>query len=406
MSSLCPNCRIILVEADSNSLSNLDTAVHTADSLGAEQISMSFGGYGGPLPGLWSFPGVASLGAAGDSGYHGDWNDIEPGSMPGVTAVGGSSLTNSNDDARGFDESAWSLNTSTGEGTGSGCNLYDSKPAWQTDTGCSGRAWKDFSADADPYTGLNIYDAGNGGWLLMGGTSLATPLSAAYEAITAVDGTTPQWAYTDSGLLNDIVSGSSGTCTTEPSYICNAGPGYDGPTGNGSISGDIATGAPGIGGSYAPLSEPGVVELGGGVYPNGLDTNYYWEYGPTTAYGHQTSPQDIGTGPALAGVQDVVGSLTPGSTYHFRLVAQNAAGTAYGYDYTFLHSRRHRERPRQHRPPDGLRHTRAGTEPHRDPGELERVHPRQLPVAAGPDRVRPVHRRRRGDRERLHAHRR
>ena len=336
VSSLCPNCRIILVEADSAYLSDLHAAVQTAHNLGANQISMSFGApIGGPLGGTWSFPGAASLAAAGDYGYQGDGNDTQPGSLPDVTAVGGSSLTNPNHDTRGFDESAWSLDTSTGDGTGSGCNLYEQKPTWQADTGCPGRAWNDFSADADPDTGLEVYDAGNGGWILVGGTSLATPLSAAFEAVTAVDGTTPEWSYSDRRLLNDIVSGSSGTCTTEPSYICNAGPGYDGPTGNGSISGDVAAGGPGIGGSYAAASEPGVVELAGGVYPNGVDTSYYWEYGPTTAYGQHTTPQDIGTGPALAGVQDIVGNLTPGTSYHFRLVAENADGTAYGYDYTF-----------------------------------------------------------------------
>ena len=71
-------------------------------------------------------------------------------------------------------------------------------------------------------TGLKIYDSGNGGWLLMGGTSLATPLIAAYYAITGLSATTPQWAYTSSALLNDPASGSNGSCAQSIFYICNA----------------------------------------------------------------------------------------------------------------------------------------------------------------------------------------
>ena len=54
-----------------------------------------------------------------------------------------------------------------------------------------GRAYADVSADADPNTGLAIYDSGQGGWLLVGGTSLAAPLIAAYEAVTGIDAVEP-----------------------------------------------------------------------------------------------------------------------------------------------------------------------------------------------------------------------
>ncbi|HET8978256.1 MAG TPA: hypothetical protein VFN87_08860 [Solirubrobacteraceae bacterium] len=333
VSSLCPNCHLLLVQANSASWSDLEAAVQTANALGAKQISMSFGADGSPLSGTWTFPGVASLAAGGDYGYQGDWNDTVPATNPGVTAVGGTSLSVSAQSARGIAESTWSLNG--GSGTGSGCDLYESKPSWQTDTGCTGRAWNDVSADADPNSGLNIYDTGDGGWEFVGGTSLATPLTAAYEAITAVNGTSPRWAYSDSARLNDIVSGSSGTCTTEPAYVCNAGPGYDGPTGNGSISGAVVAGGPGIGGSWVQSTEPGAAEVAGGVYPNGLDTSYWWEYGTTTAYGQQTTAQDIGSGASIVSIQDVINSLTPGTTYHFRLVAANSDGTSYGPDATF-----------------------------------------------------------------------
>src|SRR5207342_1372145 len=130
---------------------------------------------------------------------------------------------------------AWAL--SEGWNGGSGCDVNEPKPSYQTDTGCTGRSWADLSADADPYTGLTVYDSGNGGWMQVGGTSLATPLIAAYEAVTGINGTSPQWAYADSALLNDPITGSTGSCAAAIAYICNAGTGYDGPTGVGSISG-------------------------------------------------------------------------------------------------------------------------------------------------------------------------
>ena len=145
-----------------------------------------------------------------------------------------------------------------------------------------------------------IYDSEIGGWWQFGGTSLATPLIAAYEAITGVDDTTPQWAYTDSALLtNDPTTGSSGTCASNILFICNAGPGYDGPTGIGSISGAVVAGAPeiggpsfgyGVGNTYTDGVGATTATLSGGVYPNGLDTTYYWQYGPTTSTARRLSP--------------------------------------------------------------------------------------------------------------------
>ena len=137
-----------------------------------------------------------------------------------------------------------------GWGAGSGCDLNEQRPTVRARCGLHRtRGEPDLlGRDADPDTGLIIYDSASGGWLQYGGTSLATPLIAAYEAITGVDGTTPQWAYTDSALLNDPTTGWSGDCGQPILYICDAAVGYDGPTGIGSISGAVTPGAPGIGG--------------------------------------------------------------------------------------------------------------------------------------------------------------
>ena len=119
-----------------------------------------------------------------------------PAALPYVTAVGGTSLesdTSSSVTPRGVFETAWS------DG-GSGCDTQEAPLPYQPSDGCDGRMYSDISADADPSTGLSFYDS-QGGRLARrgGGTSHATPIAAAFEAITGVDGSSPQWAYSDAG---------------------------------------------------------------------------------------------------------------------------------------------------------------------------------------------------------------
>jgi len=75
--------------------------------------------------------------------------------------------------------------------------------------------------------------------------------------------------------------------------------------------------------------------LTGSVNPYGEDTTYYFEYGTTRAYGAQTPSQDAGSGTTTVNVSASIGPLTPSTTYHYRLVAQNAAGLTDGFDKTF-----------------------------------------------------------------------
>jgi hypothetical protein len=344
ISALCPNCHLDLVEASTSSFSDMDQAEITAAAQGAKQISNSWaGGFSGVLSGTYTFPGVSVIAATGDAGYDGPGWDAYPAALPGVTAAGGTTLAASTTGApspRGFNESAWTL--SGGWGGGSGCDTYESKPSYQSDTGCRGRSYSDVSADANPSTGLIVRDSGNGGWLLVGGTSLATPLIAGYEAVTGV-GSTPQWAYSDSALLNDPTTGSTGSCAASISYICNARVGYDGPTGAGSISGAVVAGGPGISGpgvgtgannTYTQSVTFAGATLAAGVYPNGLATSYWWQYGTTTAYGQQTAATSIGAGHAPVATTKSLTGLSASTLYHYRLVAQNSDGTTYGYDYT------------------------------------------------------------------------
>jgi hypothetical protein len=74
--------------------------------------------------------------------------------------------------------------------------------------------------------------------------------------------------------------------------------------------------------------------LAGSLNPNGSDTSYYFQYGPTRAYGSQTPIADAGSGSKAVAIRTAVGSLQPQKTYHYRLVAVNASGPAIGTDQT------------------------------------------------------------------------
>jgi subtilase family serine protease len=233
VSAICPNCQILVVDAQSSSIGDLGTGVNTAVSLGALVVSNSYGlpEYAGEVNDAnlyYNHPGVAILAAAGDTGYGVDF----PAADPDVIAVGGTSLTQASDTgSRNGHETAWN-------GTTSGCSLYEPKPSWQLDTGCANRSVADVAAVADPSTGVWIYDSYNqSGLLIAGGTSVATPIVGALFAVA--NSTFPSTAYPVTDLyanrsaLVSVSSGSDGSCGT---YLCNAAlsqNGYNGPTGLG-----------------------------------------------------------------------------------------------------------------------------------------------------------------------------
>jgi len=154
VSSACPTCHILLVEASSATNANLAAAENTAaKAAGVAAISNSYGGSKSAselsTDGSYNHPGVAITVSSGDSGYGVEY----PAASQYVTAVGGTTLTQAGN-ARGWTEAAWS-------GAGSGCSSYEPKPAWQTDVGCAHRTVADVSADADPNSGLGVYDTYN-----------------------------------------------------------------------------------------------------------------------------------------------------------------------------------------------------------------------------------------------------
>jgi fibronectin type 3 domain-containing protein len=235
VSAMCPNCNILLVEASSAYMSDLGTAVNTAVRLGAKVVSNSYGGseYSSETldsANFYDHPGVAVVASSGDAGYGVEF----PAASNFVTAVGGTSLIqNTSTGTRNGTETAWS-------GAGSGCSVYEAKPTWQHDTGCADRTVADVSAVADPNTGVWVYDTyGTGGsWLIFGGTSVASPIIGSLYALAGnpAPSTLPaDYPYSAPTALNDVTSGSNGSCGG--SYLCTAGVGYDGPTGLGTPNG-------------------------------------------------------------------------------------------------------------------------------------------------------------------------
>jgi subtilase family serine protease len=251
VSAVCPNCKILLVEASQPEMADLGTAVNTAISLGAKYVSNSYGGDESASDpsfdsSYFNHPGVAITVSSGDDGYGVEY----PAASRYVTAVGGTSLNHAST-PRGWSESAWS-------GAGSGCSADDAKPTWQTDTGCSRKTVADVSAVADPNTGVAVYDTyQDGGWMVFGGTSASSPIIASTYALAGAPaaGSYPaSFPYAHPGNLNDVTSGSNGSCS--PTYLCRGGTGYDGPTGLGTPNGVTAFGSGG-GGSTVTVTNPG-----------------------------------------------------------------------------------------------------------------------------------------------------
>jgi hypothetical protein len=77
------------------------------------------------------------------------------------------------------------------------------------------------------------------------------------------------------------------------------------------------------------------MQFNGSVNPNGTATTYHFDYGTTTGYGQSTAIQNAGSGGSAVAVKAVVGGLTPGTLYHYHLVAQNIGGTRNGTDTMF-----------------------------------------------------------------------
>jgi subtilase family serine protease len=233
-SAMCPNCKIVLVEAATNSFSNLAAAVSYAKTIsGVKAISNSYGGSDSSgttsYDSTYAATNIAITASTGDSGYGAQY----PAASPGVVAVGGTTL-NAGGGTRGWTETAWS-------GGGSGCGLSHPKPSWQVGVSdaCAGRMEADISAVADPNTGVAVYGPSSrktSSWMVFGGTSVSAPLIGALFALRNGTINAAQSVFTHTANLNDVTSGSNGS-SCPVSYYCHAQAGYDGPTGLGTPNG-------------------------------------------------------------------------------------------------------------------------------------------------------------------------
>jgi len=242
--AIAPQANILLVEAPSNSLSALLSAVDVAVRNGASAVAMSW--MVGEFTGENSYDthfvssGVTFLAASGDNGTGAAY----PAASPDVVGVGGTTLTLSST-GNYQSETAWS-------GSGGGLSSKEREPSFQSQFGIpndpSGyRGAPDVSYDANPATGYAVYDSvgigGYSGWFQVGGTSAGTPQWAALVAIadslrvaarksTLTNANLALYSIAKASLSADfypVVQGTNGSCGT----LCTAGSGYDYVTGLG-----------------------------------------------------------------------------------------------------------------------------------------------------------------------------
>ncbi len=249
--AIAPNANIVLYEANSNG-TDLYTAVDTArNNPDVSVISMSWGAtedfwsqfyeptYDARLKAPSGHIGVTFVASTGDSGAQGNY----PAYSPTVLAVGGTTLDIVNSSGSYNTESGWS-------GSGGGTSSYEGKPTYQNALNTSThRQIPDVALDADPSSGVMVYDAG---WYNVGGTSLSAPCWAGMVAIanqfrvSAGLGTlnppenptqlhTLLYGFAGSpsnfnpvGFFHDVTTGGS---TGSPNYPCTTG--YDLCTGIG-----------------------------------------------------------------------------------------------------------------------------------------------------------------------------
>jgi len=209
--AIAPGAQILLVEASSNSNSNL----YAAEDYAKQHSQYVSNSWGGPeSSGEKSFDshfaqsGVSFFVSAGDAGLPAEY----PSASPNVISVGGTTL-NLNANGSVASETGWSSG-------GGGCSAYEAATSAQAgfsqyaQAGCNGkRATPDVSLDADPATGVSVYDStkyqGQAGWWRVGGTSASSPMWAgrAADAAGVLNAST---VYGSTITFRDIVNGNNG----------------------------------------------------------------------------------------------------------------------------------------------------------------------------------------------------
>lgn len=242
--ALAPAANILLVEANSDTDADLLSEAVAYASDRASVVTMSFGvqEFDGETAydSLFGGVGVTYVAASGDLGLPPEY----PAASPNVLAVGGTSLTLADATGTYGSETAWS--SSNG-----GWSSYETQPAYQSalvPPGSPNRGGPDVAFDADPGTGVAVYDSLNNGdssgpWSQAGGTSLGAPAWAALMAIVnqghqvsdpnagTISGVNPLIYQLPSTDFHDITTGRNQNFT--------AGPGFDLVTGRGTPNANL-----------------------------------------------------------------------------------------------------------------------------------------------------------------------
>jgi len=228
--AIAPGAKILLVEASSNSFANLLAAEDYAKTH-AQYVSNSWGGseFSGEsaYDGHFAQSGVSFFVSAGDAGLPAEY----PSASPNVISVGGTTLHFSG--STFTDETGWS-------GGGGGCSVYENATSAQASfaqygqVGCSGkRATPDVSLDADPASGVSVYDStryqGQSGWFRVGGTSASSPMWAG-RAAAAGTVVTSAYVYGSAITYRDITSGDNGASCLVGLDLCSGRGSWTGST--------------------------------------------------------------------------------------------------------------------------------------------------------------------------------
>ena len=330
---MCQHCKIILIEANTQNLSDLATAENEAATLKATEISNSFGflevDSTSTIQSAFNHPGIVITASSGDDGFYdydyyvygptSPYNQANiPAAYPTVVAVGGTSLY-LGQTAQRQSETVWNDNGSKGYlenafgqplgAGGGGCSTRFDAQGWQShlgvwsSTACGARRLvSDISAVADPVTGFDIYDTYAcatyctvNGWGTIGGTSLASPLIAAmyglaggshgvsYPALTL-------YGHLGTSALYDVTAGGNGYCDGAGAAAC----GDPNTLGDGIIDCDYpGTGTTPSAGDRACDALSGYDGATGVGTPNGLKA--FAKTGPAV---HLSGPTSVSSGSA------------------------------------------------------------------------------------------------------------
>lgn len=227
--AMAPNAKIVLVEAASSSFANLFAAVDVATSAvlssgSRGEVSMSWSGseFSSEATNDSHFQndGVVYFASSGDTGGVNGYPSVSP----FVVSAGGTRVNRDNN-GNFVSETGWS-------GSGGGPSAFEPKPLYQSGvagTDVTNRSAPDFSFDADPQTGVSVFDStscqGLSGWLVFGGTSVSSPSLAGVVNLAghfAVNSTselsTIYGNYTNTNDFRDILTGTAGSFSAKAGY--------------------------------------------------------------------------------------------------------------------------------------------------------------------------------------------